>query len=112
MPKILVRCSPDNARELKNSGKTKKKKRESPMRVQFFTAALVIAAAGLAGMAALSAQAASNLNSSKSNIYRPITSAAGEVACARAGGTVVLQNRTKVCSISPVATDTNRKTRR
>jgi len=77
------------------------------MRVQFFAAALVIAAAGLAGMAALSVQAASNLNSSKSNIYRPITSAAGEVACARAGGTVVLQNRTKVCSIPPVGTDTN-----
>lgn len=75
------------------------------MRVQSFTAALIVALAGLAGMAAFSAQAAVNLNSSKSNIYRPITSAAGEVACVRAGGTVVLQNRKKVCSIPPLATN-------
>ena len=69
------------------------------MRVQRLAPAL-IALMGLAGIAVPSVDAATNLNSSRSNIYRPISSAAGEGACIRAGGiVVVLQNRKKSCSI-------------
>ena len=77
------------------------------MRGPSFRAALIVVVAGFAGMAAISVEAATNLNSSRSNIYRPITSAAGEAACVKAGGTVVLQARTKVCSIPAVGTDAN-----
>ena len=77
------------------------------MRVQSFMAALVFAVIGLAGMAVISVQATSNLNSSRSNIYRPITNAADDVACIKAGGTVVLQNGKKVCSLPAPATNLN-----
>jgi hypothetical protein len=71
------------------------------MRVPFIIARLVVATAGL-GLLAASAEGATNLNSSKSNIYRPITSAAGETACVKAGGTVVIVNRIKSCMIASV----------
>ena len=77
------------------------------MRVQSFTAAVIVAVAGLAGMAAISVEAATNLNSSRSNNYRLIASAADEVACISAGGTVVLQNRKKVCSMPAPAINLN-----
>jgi len=77
------------------------------MRVQTFIAAVIAAVAGLAGMGAISVEATSNLNSSRSNVYRPIASAADEVACVKAGGTVVLQNQKKVCSMPAPAINLN-----
>ena len=69
------------------------------MRVQSFMAAIIVAVAGLTGMASISAEAATKLNSSRSNIYRLIADAADEVACLKAGGTIVLQHGKKVCSM-------------
>ena len=58
-------------------------------------------------MAAISSsQAASNLNSSKSNVYKPISTAADEAACINAGGAVERQNDKKVCAMS-AATNLN-----
>ena len=53
-----------------------------------------------------SSLAASNLNSSKSNVYKPISTAAEEAECAKAGGTVVKDGDKKVCAM-PQATNLN-----
>lgn len=56
---------------------------------------------------AFPAEAATNLNSSRSNIYRPIKDAADEAACVKAGGTVIWQNEKKVCVMAAPATNLN-----
>ena len=60
----------------------------------------IVVCAMVVSTAAISpSNAASNLNSSKSNIYKAISTAADEAACLKAGGTVIMQNEKKVCSI-------------
>lgn len=60
-----------------------------------------IAAAALAAFAATvsSGQAGSNLNSSKSNAFKVVETAAEEAACVKAGGTVVTRDGKKVCAM-------------
>ena len=65
------------------------------------SAALRRAVLGLAiAASAFPVEAASNLNSSKSNIYRPIATDADRAACTQAGGKVVVQNGKQVCEIA------------
>lgn len=45
-------------------------------------------------------QAASNLNSSKSNLYRSIANDADRTACVQAGGSVVVRNGTEFCQLT------------
>lgn len=63
-----------------------------------FLAALAGAATSVA-VATISfpAHAATNLNSSRSNIYKTISSAADEAACLKVAGTVVVQGGKKLC---------------
>lgn len=49
-----------------------------------------------------SGQAASNLNSSKSNLHKPIATAAEEAACIKAGGAVLMRDGKKVCATAAV----------
>ena len=62
-------------------------------------AVLAVAAMGMAAaMTSSSVEAASNLNSSRSNIYK-ITNADDEAACKTAGGKVETKDGQKVCSV-------------
>lgn len=56
---------------------------------------------------ALTVEAATNLNSSRSNVYKPIKDAADEAACVKAGGAVVVQGDKKVCVLAAPATNLN-----
>lgn len=75
------------------------------MRIHSF---LVLAcAAHLIAMisAPIAVQAATNLNSSKSNIYKPIATTDDEAACVKAGGKVEAKDGKKVCALpAPPAT--------
>jgi hypothetical protein len=42
-------------------------------------------------------QAASNLNSSKSNVYKPVTTNADKAACASVGAAIVMRGSQQVC---------------
>lgn len=67
------------------------------MNVRFCLVVLVSAGMGLGIAKAIPAHAASNLNSSKSNIYRPISTDADKVACQTVGGNVVVREAKQVC---------------
>ena len=64
------------------------------------TAAIVLA------MTAFSVEAATNLNSSRSNIYREVAGAWDDAACLKAGGTLGEQDGVKLCFL-PAAAATN-----
>ena len=64
------------------------------------TAAIVLA------MTAFSVEAATNLNSSRSNIYRAVTGAWDDAACLKAGGSLGDQAGLKLCFL-PAAAATN-----
>lgn len=70
-----------------------------PLRILFAGLALCLAAALASGPA----QAATNLNSSRSNIYKPISNPDDETACIKAGGKVETKDGKKVCAL-PAAT--------
>jgi hypothetical protein len=55
-----------------------------------------VAGAGLF-LSLLPAEAASNLNSSKSNTYRAVSTDADRAACTQAGGRLIMQNGVQVC---------------
>ncbi len=80
------------------------------MNTRSFSAALCAAAIGLTIIAEvpLPVQAGSNLNSSKSNLHRPITTSADAEACTRASG-IVVQNAagTRVCNLTAAASTPN-----
>ena len=57
---------------------------------------IAVATVGLLS-AVSSSQAASNLNSSKSNAVKVVATAADEAACLKAGGAVAMQGGKKVC---------------
>src|SRR5207247_7016036 len=65
---------------------------EDHVTVQPLTAAFIVAVAGLGGIS--SAIAATT--------YQPITILFSETACLRAGGTVAVQNRVRVCALADV----------
>jgi hypothetical protein len=77
------------------------------MKAPSFSALLGAAAVLAVTIAALPIEAATNLNSSRSNIYKPIQNAADEAACVKAGGTVVMQSGKKVCVVAAPATNLN-----
>lgn len=77
------------------------------MRAPLFSAVLGGAVALAVTITTFPVEAATNLNSSRSNIYRPIKDAADEAACVKAGGTVVWQNEKKVCVMAAPATNLN-----
>ena len=78
------------------------------MRARLIMAALGSAAVlAVATAPAITVEAATNLNSSRSNIYKPIQNAADETACVKAGGTVVMQSGKKVCVVAAPATNLN-----
>lgn len=56
--------------------------------------------------APIAVQAATNLNSSKSNIYKPIANADDEAACVKAGGKVETKDGKKVCALPATPTTT------
>jgi hypothetical protein len=62
---------------------------------------LFVTAASVA--VATSALAATNLNSSKSNVYKMISSVYTEAACLEAGGKIETKDGKKVCSLPPQA---------
>lgn len=65
---------------------------------QLFSAALRSAALGLTIVAfSMSAHAATNLNSSKSNLYRPISTDAERATCTQSGGKVVMRDGKPFC---------------
>ena len=64
------------------------------MEARALTAAFILAAIGIS--VASSSFAATT--------YRPISLLFGETACVRSGGTVVVQNSTKVCAVADVPT--------
>lgn len=68
------------------------------MRASSFSVLSCCAAIGLTF--ASPAAAGSNLNSTKSNAFRFIASAADETACRNAGGLVVMDDGRKVCQLS------------
>lgn len=71
---------------------------------------LLSATLGVTGMvlamAASPVEAATNLNSSRSNIYRAVTGAWNDAACLKAGGTLGEQGGVRVCFL-PAAAATN-----
>ena len=78
------------------------------MHARLFSSALCSAAIGLAvAMATFPVQAASNLNSSRSNIYRLISNDADASACLKAGGIVVVKDGKRVCEIKAPAVNLN-----
>lgn len=70
-----------------------------PLRILFAGLALSLAAALVSGPV----QAATNLNSSRSNIYKLISNTDDEAACVKAGGKVETKDGKKVCAL-PAAT--------
>lgn len=78
------------------------------MHARLFSTALCGAAMGLAvAMATFPVHAASNLNSSRSNIYRPISNDADASACVKAGGIVVVKDGKRVCNMPAPAVNLN-----
>jgi hypothetical protein len=68
------------------------------MRSQLCSAALCRAILSLAVIASASTgQAASSFNSSKSNVYRTVSTDAEKAACVNAAGVVVILNGKQVC---------------
>ena len=72
--------------------------KERAMRSQLCSAALCRAILSMAVITSASTgQTASNLNSSKSNVYRTVATDAERAACVNAGGVVVILNGKRVC---------------
>jgi hypothetical protein len=73
------------------------------MRTHLLSATLGKTAAIVLAMTAFSVEAATNLNSSRSGIYRAVTGAWDDAACLEAGGTLGEQDGLKLCFLPAAA---------
>ena len=74
------------------------------MNTRAFSAAICSAAIGFwVVISVVPVHAATNLNSSRSNVYRPIADDLEADACVKAGGAVVVKDRKRLCEISAAA---------
>jgi hypothetical protein len=76
-----------------------------PLSVSALLAAGTVAV--LTAIAVAPVEAGSNLNSTKSNAFKPISSQEDEAECLRVGGAVVLQGKRKVCSMPAQGSNLN-----